>query len=268
MMRSRRIKMTVEEYHRLPLIPGWKCEYYDDRAHYTPRHTAVIVRAPVTMRMVEPSKARLVRLVTPDDTDALIHAFYESFRHTVEYCDWKDDAIRASAESAIRSYWKGKRGSPHPASVLSVAAANPAAVTGAALVVQGHECPALDILFVRPRWQRKGLATALVSTAMNALSANGETVLESAYDLANEDSRVWHGKFGFTELPDLMLAQGRAYAARHEYYRRERIGDLTESERTALKSECDFWKSKVKELEAIAERDGFDAVAPMRRRKG
>lgn len=259
--------MTVEEYHRQPLITGWKCEYYDGRAHYTPRHTAVIVRAPVTQRIVESSKARLVRPITPDDTEALIHAFYESFRRTVEYCDWEDAAIRESAESAIKSYWKGKRGSPHPASFLSVAATNPATITGAALVVQGHDCPALDILFIRPRWQRKGLGTLLVSTAMNALFADGETTLESAFDLANEGSRLWHEKMGFTELPDLFLAQGRAYAARHEYWRRERVGDLTETERTALKNECAARQATVEELENIAERDGFDAVSPVLRRK-
>lgn len=265
-MRSRRIKMTVEEFELLPLQAGWKCEYWDGRAHFTPRHTAVIVRAPISARVVETHTARLVRPVTPDDTPALVQVFYESFRRTVEYCDWEDDAIRESARSAIKGYWNGKRGAPHPASFLSVAATNPATVTGAALVVQGRECPALDILFIRR--QRRGLGSALVSSAMNALLADGETLLESAYDLANEGSRLWHEKFGFTELPDLLLAQSRAYAARHELWRREKTGDLTRTERTALKNECALWKTQVKALEPIAERDGFDAVSPIMRRRG
>ena len=267
-MRSQRVRMTVEEFELLPYQAGWKCEYWDGRAHFTPRHTAVIVRAPIVVRVVKKVKTRLVRRVTPDDSPALIQVFYESFRRTVEYCDWEDATIYESAESAIRSYWKGKRGDPHPASFLSVAATNPATVTGAALVVQGHECPALDILFIRPRWQRKGLATALVSTAMNALFESGETVLNSAFDLANENSRVWHEKFGFVELPDLMLAQSRATAAGHELWRREKIGNLTEQERVALENECAMRESDVEELEAIAERDGFDAVSPVLRRRG
>lgn len=258
--------MTEEEYDLLPYQAGWKCEYYDGRAHSTPRHTAVIVRAPVTVRGVDKHIARLVRPVIPDDAPCLIQAFYEAFRNTVEYCDWEDEAIRASAQSAIRSYFSGKRGSPHPASFLSVAATNPATVTGAALVVQGRECPTLDILFIRPRWQRRGLANALVSSAMNALFASGETHLGSAFDLANESSRVWHERFGFVELPDLFLAQSRAYAARHELWRREKMGGLTEREREALARECASRQAHIEALEKVSGRDGFEAVAPVLRR--
>lgn len=265
-MRSRHIKMTEEEFLLLPYEPGWKIEYWDGRAHFTPRHRAVIVRAPVSERVVGSLQGRLVRPVTPGDAPALIQVFYEAFRRTVEYCDWKDAAIRESAQSAIQTYFGGKRGSPHAASCSSIAATNPATVTGAALVVQGRDCPTLDILFIRPRWQRRGLANALVSSAMNALFASGETHLGSAFDLANESSRVWHERFGFVELPDLFLAQSRAYAARHELWRREKMGGLTEREREALARECASRQAHIEALEKVSGRDGFEAVAPVLRR--
>jgi hypothetical protein len=50
-----------------------------------------------------------------------------------------------------------------------------------------------------PGWkQRHGLAAALVSWSLRALLGQGEGTLRSRYLLANEPSRRWHQRFGFT----------------------------------------------------------------------
>lgn len=266
-MRSRRVAMSFEEYELLPRKPGWKQEYYGGRLHMTPRHTAVVVRAPVLSVAVPTTQSRLQRPVTPDDAPALTRAFYEAFRNTVEFCDWKEAAIVESAEKSIRTYFAGKRGSPHPASRISVAASNPATLTGAALLVQSRECACLDILFIRPRWQRRGVATALLGAAMQSLHQAGETQMESAYDLANEASRAWHEGMGFVELPDLHLARLRASDVRHELWRREQMNTLSTPERERLEQERALWEVRVEELETIADRDGYEAVTPFLRRR-
>jgi GNAT superfamily N-acetyltransferase len=71
-------------------------------------------------------------------------------------------------------------------------------------------CPLLDMLFVRPSWQRRGLATALVSWCLRELLAQGEAALRSRYLLTNEQSRAWHQRFGFTLEPDPEEAEGSA----------------------------------------------------------
>lgn len=50
-----------------------------------------------------------------------------------------------------------------------------------------------------PGWkQRHGLAAALVSWSLRALLGQGDGTLRSRYLLANEPSRRWHQRFGFT----------------------------------------------------------------------
>jgi hypothetical protein len=51
-----------------------------------------------------------------------------------------------------------------------------------------------------------GIATALLSDAMNELHDGGEAILKSAYHAANETSMDWHQRFGFVEESDLMRA--------------------------------------------------------------
>ncbi|HZO91453.1 MAG TPA: GNAT family N-acetyltransferase [Chthonomonadaceae bacterium] len=188
-MRSQHIPMTIEQYHLLPLKPGWKREYIDGEAHIQPRNTAATLTISVGPRPVNASYP--LREVTPEDAPALIAAFYEAFRDTCEYCDWPDAKIRESASKCITTFFAGQRGETHSASRLAVETATATGreeVIGAALLVRDNDGPYLDMLFVRPHWQRRGLATALVSAAMNALHAAGEPTLRSAYDIANDPS--------------------------------------------------------------------------------
>jgi N-acetylglutamate synthase-like GNAT family acetyltransferase len=138
---------------------------------------------------------------------------------------------------------------------------------GAALLTEKHDGqPLLDILFVHPQWQRKGLATALVSSAINALSDTGATTLESRYMLGNDASQAWHHGYGFKEKPDLMVTRRYRAHARHELWRREQIDDLSEMERQTLLADIQRWEVRVEELEQIVNHKGMEAVLPLLQR--
>jgi len=258
--------MTFEEYELLPREPGWKCEYWDGHAHLSPRHQSALATIEVKPRPVDPSC--LLRPVSPDDEAQFLPIYFAAFGDTIEYCDYQPKKIKALAREALRGFFTGARGQPLTASRLAVASpsageAGEERVVGAALIVAKDDgAPMLDLLFVSPDCQRRGLATALVSASINELHQRGEPRLLTRYHVGNEQSRAWHRKFGFVEEPDLMLARLYLAVARHELRRREKMGDLTPSEREALLSERERWRAQVDELEKVADEQGFEAAMP------
>jgi GNAT superfamily N-acetyltransferase len=263
-VKSEHPQMSIEEFELLPIRPGWKYEYWDGRAHITPREHGVIVAMPVTAGQVDTSL--VLRKVTRDNAAELTSAFLEAFVDSVEYCDWETERIGDAAEKAIRSHFAGERGKPHSASRVAMGFDRELgcdSIVGAALLAHAPRYSILDLLFVRPAWQRHGIARALLSDAMNELHIAGETLLKSAYHAANEASMNWHHRFGFIEEPDLMRARLHSSTARHELWRREKILGLTDRERVELQTEADRWETEVERLEEIANREGYKAVAPI-----
>jgi GNAT superfamily N-acetyltransferase len=203
-MRSRHIAMSFDEFRLLPRDPGWKYEYFDEMAHITPRARFATVRVGVDVRPLEPPLP--LRGVVASDGEALVAAFEAAFADSVDYCDVPPEGVSRSAEQNISDFYAGVRGEALPASCVAVdegAEDKAAIVAGAALVTRAKDgCPLLDMLFVRPSWQRRALATALASWSLRELFARGEAALRSRYLLANEPSRAWHQQFGFTLEPD------------------------------------------------------------------
>ena len=257
--------MSVEEYHRQPIQSGWKCEYYDGKMWRQPRHSVAIVRCEIVPRPVTVPENFCLRPATPDDTAKLIPAFYDAFRDSVDYWGYRQAAVRKSARDSVLSCFAGKRGAFQPASFVAVAPTG-RSIAGAAMVVTGVDGPNLDLLFVRPRWQKRGLATALVQSAMNRLHTLGEAILDSGYVVANAESAAWHKRFGFWELPDLTRAKEEFYCAHWELRRRRDEGTLTPKECREMATRAAHWKREVVTLEAIAERDGYEAVSQILRR--
>ena len=266
-MPMRPIRMTFEEFERLPRPPGWKHEYFGGNAYLQPRHSVAIVRMETVSRSISIPEGFQIRSATMEDMSRLIPAFFDSFRQSVDYWGYRREAIHKSAQDSIRTCFAGQRGAFHPASVLAIAPTG-RSIAGAALVVEDSEGPNLDLLFTRPRWQRRGLATCLVQTVVNDLVARGETSLDSGFVVANAVSAAWHCRFGFMELPDLLRAKEQCYDILHEMQRRELIGDLTEAERQAMTLAAAEWRQRITELEAVAHRDGYEAVSPLLRRRG
>jgi len=256
--------MSWEDFELLPVHPGWKHEFWDGTAHLSPRERSAVARVEARPRPVV--SALPIRALTRADETELVSAYLDAFGDTVEYCDWEPNQIDESARKTIREFYAGRRGEAHPASCLSLDPASEAAseaIAGAALLVTKKDgVPMLDVLFVRPPWQRSGLATALVSWALNQLHREAIAVLRSRYHLANEASRAWHRAFGFVEEPDLHLAELYYRSAVHELARLEKKGDLSEADHERLKAEKETWKRRVEKLEAIAREKGREAVCP------
>lgn len=264
-MRSEHRAMSWAEFQRLPAHPGWKHEYWDGAAHIIPRDQCAVVRVGVEPRPVRAVLA--TRPVTRADEVALASAYSDSFADTVEYCDAEPETIWRSARENVRAFLAGDRGALVSASRLAIdpVVKDPVlAVAGAALLVRTRDgAPMLDVLLVRPAWQRRGLAWAMVCESLGELHRQGEAFLRSRYHLANEPSQAWHRRFGFLEEPDLLLARHHLRSAAHELWRRKEMGALDEEAERRLLLEKQRWERLVERLETIADEQGWEAVSPM-----
>ncbi len=266
-MRSQHIPMTWQEYELQPMQLGWKYEYWDGQTHISPRHNVVTVTVRVQPRTVNTSCT--IRPVLASDEPELIAAYIAAYSDTIDFCDWQIEQIEAAAQKDIANFFAAKRGTPLPASCVAVAPHHQhhtPSVVGAALIIgQEEQPPLLDMLFVLPEFHRRGIATALVATALDTLHGSGAEILLSRYMLGNEESRVWHQHFGFIEEPDVMLARLYYRHAQHELQRQQQSGNLSEKDREVLSVECARWHARVEELEAIADTHGIEAVMPVLR---
>ena len=255
-MRTRHLPMTIDEFHVMARKPGWKYEYWDGKAHISPAHRTV-----TTSLDTEPRSYRSPCQIRPVESryqPSMIDAFVAAFRDTIEYCDWEDERILDSARENVIGFFSGERGNPLPASRLALVSqpeGERESVVGASLVVGMRGGSALlDVLFVTPEWQRRGVATALVSSVIDRLHDGGNSTLKSRYNLGNDESRAWHRKFGFVDDSDLFLAESYYRHAEHELWRREKLGNLTREERQKLMLEVDRWRVQADDLSAIADR--------------
>lgn len=251
--------MSFDEFERLPRRVGWKHEYWDGQAHLRPASTVVCQELVLSARAVPPLDWQM-RPPTAADREALVDAFVDAFGETVEYCDCSLEEVGVSASRAIEDCFDVRRGHPSEASRIALSRDR---IGGAALIVRCDRGPRLELLLVRPRTQRRGIATALVATAVNELHAAGETMLRSRSRLANEASLAWHRAFGFEEEPDLQLALIRLQHASYELDRRSRAGELGPESTAQLRAECKRLKKWVDILEERSHIDGFEAVTPL-----
>jgi len=258
--------MTVDEYHLLPFELGWKCEYRDGKAHYSPRFHAVVTTIAVVPRDV--NTYCLLRQPAESDIEALTPIYVAAFRETIEYFGHSQERIAEAARRDLRNYFAGEHGQPTSATCLAVVPGSDLdeeTLAGAAMVTSTKNGPLLYLLFVAPQWQRRGLATAMVSAAINELHELGEETLTSRYHIGNEQSMVWHQRFGFVEAPDLERARLYLQRAKVELWRREKIGHLTAEQRVELTADVARWEAEVEKLERIEDQQGFEAVHPMSR---
>lgn len=263
-MRSRHLPMSLEDYYLLPEHPGWKSEYWDGAVHLTPRHHGVVTIVPVAPRAIKVPYT--LRPAVPQDAAKLVAPYTAAFSATIEYCDATMLEVRQAARRALQAHFAGGRGAPMPG-ISQVAVEKGAGQTllGAALVVELEQGPLLDLLFVAPAGQRRGVATALGAAVLNQLHRAGATRLASKYHIGNDESRAWHQHFGFVEEPDLTRARLYQMCARHELWRGEELGNLPAAERARLAAACEFWERQVEELEKIEDEQGYAAVHPMMR---
>jgi GNAT superfamily N-acetyltransferase len=248
------IPMSFEEYEVMERPFGWKVEYWDGHARLSPR--AIGVRTKINLcprnlphqRLISPNH-RLVP-VSPDYREQMMAGYFETFSESIEFCGWPAAAIQDSAAKDIGNYFAGKRGEPLAASVLALAP-DSQQLAGLALLIRRSEQGAyMDLLYVRPEFQRQGVATAMLNWAIDALIELGFPTLSSAYHICNEPSRLWHHRQGFADVYDGYYAQLKVRWYEMEIWRREKLGLPGLDE---LRRECDRWATQVEveDLEGV-----------------
>ena len=237
--------MSVEEFQIMEHPFGWKAEYYSGQGHLTPREH--LVRTQLTLLPQAVTVAERIAPVEPSLTEQMIQAFCEAFQDSVEFCDWTLDAIHAHAAKNVNNYFQGVPGQPHPVSSMVLEPNNTGQIVGLALfTAKQEEQIELDLLLVRPSYQRMGIATGMVASAIDSLYADGVTELHSGYHICNEGSRAWHHSLGFRDVPDYLYCRFKAGWYRNEIWRYEQLGDLEPIEE--LRAEQDRWERLSEEL--------------------
>jgi ribosomal protein S18 acetylase RimI-like enzyme len=262
MMRSRHLRMSFEDFHQLPFRLGWKQEFINGHLVETPRQAMVHGTIPVAQRSI-PSPVPLRPAAITDEED-LLPCFMAAFRNTFEFCDYDRKQFGEAARECLRYVFREPSHRWLPASRIALGppgtrqAGKP---IGAALVLLQSNWAFLDAVCVAPAWQRRGLATALVAAAIEALHQVGAYhVIVSRFFLGNEASCAWHRRFGFTDEPDLRLVQLYLRAATHELNRLREMGPLAPDLQRQLESDRDRCQARVDRLEARL-RDGHESEA-------
>ena len=119
--------------------------------------------------------------------------YVAAFGETIEYFGYSREQIAGAARRDLTHYFAGEHGQPTSASCLAMASEpNPdeEIFAGAAMVTLTANGPLLYLLFVAPQWHRRGLATAMVSAAINELHELGE---KGAHQQISHRQRTEHG---------------------------------------------------------------------------
>lgn len=236
-MKTKSVLMTIEEFELASHPFGWKSEYWDGTAHFTPREHGVKVSLDLDRR--ELSTAHKIHPADPAYRRQMIDAFFETFYDSVEFCNWPTDKIQAHARNNIEECFDEKRGKTLEVSKMAFEP-NTGDLIGLALFLINRENEAeLDLLFVKPPYQGKGVATEMVAAAANELLTSGTGKIVSRYHVCNERSREWHTKFGFKELPDQAYIRMKYAWYKHEVWRNEKLG--TSVNLKELEKQRDYW---------------------------
>jgi RimJ/RimL family protein N-acetyltransferase len=255
-MKSLKISMTIEEFHLAEFPFGWKDEYCDGFAYFTPRKHGVLMKMPVEKRQINTSVE--IQPISKVTVEELIELFYAAFVDSVEFCDYTKAEVRKRARSNIREFFAGERGIPQlELSQTVVLPGEKNNLIGACLISKYKYGFKNEILFVHPDCQNKGIGTGLVSSVLNDLHQRGEKVFWSEYHICNEQSATWHKKFGFVEEPDIMTAKFRRSFLRHEIWRNQELKNVEKVRE--LKPLLEKSEAEVERLAKIEEID-FDAA--------
>jgi RimJ/RimL family protein N-acetyltransferase len=251
LMKSKHIPISVEEFQLMEHPFGWKAEYFNGKAHLTPREYLVRTQLTLTdQKITDAHQAVRSGQIVPVDPllkEQMIETFLEAFEDSVEFCDWSLDSFHTHVRKNITNYFQGVRGKPHPVSSMALDR-NTSRIIGLALFVENkHSRVELDLLLVKPEQQRTGIATAMVAGATNSLYAEGVKDLRCGYHICNERSRAWQHKFGFEEIPEYFYCKLKSSWYRHEIWRREALGQIEQLEE--LGTEKDRWDRLAQDLE-------------------
>jgi GNAT superfamily N-acetyltransferase len=239
LMKSKHIPMSSEEFKWMEHPFGWKAEYFEGFAHFTPREHLVRTQLTLVPQEIVVSSSEMMP-VDPVLKERMIDIFLEAFEDSVEFCDWSLESFHTHVRKNINNYFQGVRGKPHSVSRMALEPDSDRIIGLALFVENKQERVELDLLLVKPSHQRTGIATQMVASAINSLYADGISELRSGYHICNEGSRAWHCKLGFEDIPEYLYCRFQYSWYGHEIWRREELGQIDRLEE--LRTEKDRWE--------------------------
>jgi hypothetical protein len=229
-MTTLRLRLTLEEFHRLPRHPAYKYEYLSGEAYLTPYpkhyHAVLPLPPPFVPEAPEAPADLVVRGVAETDLPNLEPVFRAAFARMQPLASLTPEVRAEAAHQALQRTASSGDG-PWVRQASFVAARAPAGeLIGSALVTllpEGDPCdwdsycwqdpppgdcverrlgrPHLTWIFVAGLRAGQGTGTALLGAVTRALVGLGYRELVSTFLLGNESSMLWHWRNGFRLLP-------------------------------------------------------------------
>lgn len=249
------IPMSIDEFDTMEHRLGWKHEYWGGAAQLSPASMAV---DSLELDLVEygPQFSRLfdgvqIRRIEPYDKRALIGLFVYVFDDAIEYIGYDDASYHQSAHDSIATLFGGTGWGREPQidgrAEHSFVAILDAEIVAAIAVRSIERGPIVEPVMVHPAYQRVGLGTMLLATAIASMRLAGETTLFSRCHLGNIASLAWHMKNGFREMPNYYVASHRALHYRWQAKHCEYIGDSKQAEE--MQRQAEHWETIMQEFE-------------------
>ncbi len=233
------LPMSMEQFLVMPHRLGWKHEYWDGAAQLVPLESAYACFALDLADSPGPpvgSSAEVsVHPIEPTDRDALVALFLAAFDDGPDHCGWPDEEYRRDAERTAAD----ARGFVARIDGRSDGGADPAThegIVGAICLREREGAPTIEPIMVDPASRRRGVARALLSSAIVACRADGAPRLRSSAHLSNPASLAWHAATGFVEVPTWHATKARLQHHRRMADHHERAGELEATGRHAAKA--------------------------------
>ncbi|MDP1562224.1 MAG: GNAT family N-acetyltransferase [Pirellulaceae bacterium] len=245
-------EMTFEEYLTYPRKLGWKYEYYGDALHLSPSATSVAAfylelddLQPLRDLAAKTQRTNItIRQVERSDLEPLQTLFCESFLGSIDYADCRSADLLYYAQRSLERFFGSE-----PTEYLSACrvAVEGNRIVGGCLIDRGKVGPVLQPIYVAPSHQRRGIATELLLSAIQALTERSVTRMHSKCNLGNDASLAWHLRCGFTEIPNRWTAGHRANIYLQEAERQELLRIPTAP---AIRELVNYWANQREQLEA------------------
>lgn len=252
--------MSYSEFETIERLLGWKTEYWDGYARLTPHMMGVEIC--LNFELISTSKDTSHTELTfitpaPVHTQQMIDGYIASFINSVEFCNWPIDSIFEEAHRDISLYFEGKRGKPLSASAIALDPSTQQ-VIALSLIAEKQRSAHLELLYVRPPYQRQGIGTNLIHHSVRALRQQSYSQLTSRYHICNHHSREFYHRLGFQDVYDRYYLRIYTGWLRNEIHRREGLGMLSGLEK--MKQEQKQLENKLEALEEEFSRSIREAV--------
>ncbi len=220
------LPITFDQFHTLPRNPAYKYEYFDKRAVLSPRPKAF--SCVLDLKPTPVPDGFDVRPLPAADIPGLEKLFLHANIHTQPYQSLDEKKQAEAAKDAIERVVAGDDGPLIEAACFQVFDDRRDGPIGAAVVTLVHPdiltvpfagewkepppadavakrlgVPHLTWIFVSWWEVRRGVGSALLAHAANALHRLGFPHLASTFALDNPASALWHWRNGFRLLPQM-----------------------------------------------------------------